>query len=149
MLYDLIAKVAYYSHEPNWCMHCKNMLSYQRRTNKFCSVECSIEYKKLIRLEEIKNGIITEPRALKEYLLHANGHMCEVCKYTEWNDRPISLEMHHIDGNCKNNDFSNLILICPNCHAQTNNYKSKNKFSTRIRGKRCTTESAALGANTA
>ena len=25
-------------------------------------------------------------------------------------------DVHHVDGNCKNNDSTNLLLVCPNCH---------------------------------
>ncbi len=30
---------------------------------------------------------------------------------------PITLQLDHKDGNHNNNDFSNLQLLCPNCHA--------------------------------
>ena len=26
--------------------------------------------------------------------------------------------IHHIDGNPRNNDFSNLVLLCPSCHSE-------------------------------
>jgi 5-methylcytosine-specific restriction endonuclease McrA len=38
---------------------------------------------------------------------------------------PIPLELHHIDGNHNNNDLSNIQLLCPNCHAQTDNFSNK------------------------
>lgn len=42
---------------------------------------------------------------------------CECCGLTEWNGKPIPLELHHKDGNHYNNDLSNLEILCPNCHA--------------------------------
>lgn len=39
---------------------------------------------------------------------------------------PIPLETHHIDGIKTNNELNNLKLLCPNCHAFTDNYKGKN-----------------------
>jgi hypothetical protein len=51
---------------------------------------------------------------------------CEQCKHTEWNNKPILLELHHIDGNRQNNLLENLQVLCPNCHSQTDNYRSKN-----------------------
>ena len=39
---------------------------------------------------------------------------------------PLNMELHHIDGNKYNNSLDNLILLCPNCHAQTDNYRAKN-----------------------
>ena len=40
-------------------------------------------------------------------------------------DEIIPLELHHIDGNNKDNSLSNLQLLCPNCHALTNNYRNR------------------------
>jgi hypothetical protein len=51
---------------------------------------------------------------------------CEECNLYEWNNKPIPLELHHVDGNRFNNLFPNLKILCPNCHAQTDNYGSKN-----------------------
>jgi hypothetical protein len=35
--------------------------------------------------------------------------------------------VHHIDGNRCNNNLDNLQILCPNCHALTNNWRSRNK----------------------
>lgn len=64
---------------------------------------------------------------LKKKLINDRGHKCEMCLNTEWLEDPIPLELHHIDGNPDNNVDSNLMLLCPNCHAKTDNYKSKNR----------------------
>ena len=53
-------------------------------------------------------------------------HKCECCGNSEWLGRKIVLELHHIDGNRNNNSLDNLILLCPNCHSMTDNFKSKN-----------------------
>lgn len=53
---------------------------------------------------------------------------CERCKRTEWENEPIPLELHHINGDCTDNRIENLQVLCPNCHALTDNYrKKKNK----------------------
>jgi hypothetical protein len=52
---------------------------------------------------------------------------CEWCGLTEWLGRSIPLELHHVDGDRTNNVLSNLTLLCPNCHALTDNYRGKNK----------------------
>lgn len=54
-------------------------------------------------------------------------HICEECGLSIWNTKPIPIELHHVDGDSTNNEISNLKILCPNCHAQTENYKSKNK----------------------
>lgn len=66
----------------------------------------------------LKNRIIKEK--IKE-------RQCENCKLRLWKNLPIPLELHHIDGDRKNNLLENLQLLCPNCHALTNNYRGKNK----------------------
>lgn len=52
--------------------------------------------------------------------------VCEGCQLSEWRGRPIPLELHHEDGDHFNNEFSNLSLLCPNCHAQTEFYAGRN-----------------------
>jgi hypothetical protein len=53
-------------------------------------------------------------------------HCCSICNLSVWNDKPIPLEIDHIDGCHTNNTYTNLRAICPNCHAQTDTYKGKN-----------------------
>ena len=52
---------------------------------------------------------------------------CYKCNNTLWNDQDIPLELEHIDGHHENNSLDNLTLLCPNCHAQTDTYRGKNK----------------------
>jgi hypothetical protein len=56
---------------------------------------------------------------------------CEYCGITEWNGRPAPLELDHINGNHEDNRFNNLQILCPNCHAQTDNYRGRNKSSIK------------------
>ena len=58
-------------------------------------------------------------------------YKCECCgNKGEWNGKELVLQIHHIDGNHSNNDNSNLMVLCPNCHSQTDNYCSKNRKKT-------------------
>lgn len=54
-------------------------------------------------------------------------YICEKCKRTEWEGEPISLELHHMNGDNRDNRIENLQLLCPNCHAQTDNYRGRKK----------------------
>lgn len=76
----------------------------------------------------LTNAVKCTSYKLKQKLLAANilEAKCNICQLTLWNSKPIPLELHHIDG-CKNNNCStNLTLLCPNCHAQTVNYRGRN-----------------------
>ena len=37
----------------------------------------------------------------------------------------IPLELHHKDGDHSNNSISNFEILCPNCHAFTENYRGR------------------------
>ena len=50
---------------------------------------------------------------------------CERCGRTEWEGNEIPLELHHINGIHNDNRIENLQILCPNCHALTDNYSGK------------------------
>jgi transposase-like protein len=51
---------------------------------------------------------------------------CEVCGLSEWQGRPLVLQLHHRNGNGLDNRFENLALLCANCHSQTENWGGRN-----------------------
>lgn len=48
---------------------------------------------------------------------------CEKCGITDWLGQYLSFELHHIDENHDNNELSNLLIVCPNCHYCVHNAK--------------------------
>jgi len=49
--------------------------------------------------------------------------LCEECGIgSTWNNRRLTLQLHHKNGDHKNNGLENLQVLCPNCHTQTNNW---------------------------
>ena len=67
---------------------------------------------------------------LRERYKKATGiHRCEQCGLETWQGYPIPLEIHHINGVNTDNRLDNLVLLCPNCHALTNNYRGRAKLS--------------------
>lgn len=83
---------------------------------------------KYLSAEEYAKSNYVSSHKLRLKLLRdgTKKHECELCEQTEWMNKPIPLELDHIDGNRYNNDLSNLRVICPNCHAQTETYSGKN-----------------------
>lgn len=63
-------------------------------------------------------------RLIKEGI---KNKVCEVCGNTEWLGQSIKLELHHVNGDHNDNRLENLQLLCPNCHAYTDNYRGKNQ----------------------
>jgi Zn finger protein HypA/HybF involved in hydrogenase expression len=61
-------------------------------------------------------------RLIKEGLKKAK---CECCGIIEWNNKEAPLELDHINGNHEDNRLENLQILCPNCHAQTFNYRRR------------------------
>lgn len=67
---------------------------------------------------QLKERLVKE--GLKEY-------KCECCGISEWMGKPISLQLHHLNGIHNDNRFNNLQFLCPNCHSQTENFGTRGK----------------------
>jgi hypothetical protein len=105
------------------CLNCKiECKATYQKTNKFCSVACSTAHKSADHKRKFFSGLlekrIDRPTARK-YLAEARGYKCEVCSVSDWQGKPITLHVDHINGDPSNDRSDNLRLICPNCHSQT------------------------------
>lgn len=84
----------------------------------------------------LKEGDKTLASSRVRCRLLANGlkeNKCEKCGITEWCGEPITIQLHHINGNRKDNRLENLQMLCPNCHSQTDNFcKRKILLSTNL-----------------
>ena len=69
-------------------------------------------------------------RLIKEGLLEEK---CYTCGRDVRNDEIIPLQLNHKNGKSDDNRLSNLELLCPNCHAQTEDYRLKNEFDGEVK----------------
>jgi transposase len=74
-------------------------------------------------LRQSRNRTNLKRRLMEAGLLLA---ICAECGITTWRDRALALELHHINGDGKDNRLENLALLCPNCHSQTDSWGGRN-----------------------
>ena len=94
------------------CLECgKQIYKHKNRLAKsglvFCSRVCGNVYKNRQRIN------LTNSAEYRRNAFLAYSHKCAICGYEDEED---VLEVHHIDSNRKNNNISNLIILCPICH---------------------------------
>lgn len=120
-----------------------NLKEFQRGIAKGLS-------KKKIDLELVLVEHSTYNRASLKKRLVEEGYLeykCygDDCGITEWKNKPISLQLEHINGVEDDNRIENLVLLCPNCHSQTDTFAGKkNKGKTFKEVKKCKNCSAEL-----
>lgn len=96
--------------------------------------------------EAVKRGdVVARPRGrTAEALFAANTHRnrgdlkrrlikdgfktgcCEICGIDEWLGRPLTMTLHHVNGDRLDNRIENLQLLCANCHSQTSTFGGRN-----------------------
>ena len=112
------------------CIHCGKENTWGRsKTNKYCNNTCQAEYEyanKYVPL--IESGQCNDgSKPLRRYVLERDNHTCVECGISEWNSKPITLQVDHIDGDSDNNYPINLRTLCPNCHSQTETFGNAGK----------------------
>lgn len=76
----------------------------------------SLDINSSLRSSHVKNLL---------YNMGIKENKCECCGISEWNGKPIQCELHHINGDTTDNRIENLIILCPNCHSQTENFRNR------------------------
>jgi hypothetical protein len=118
-----------------WCKKPHSGYGHQSRL-MFCSTTCQQALAFNLRYERWLLGDtegITEFSSifLRRSITKRDGYKCAECGINEWNDKPITLEVEHRNGNSSDNGPGNLCLICPNCHSQTPTFRALNKGNGR------------------
>lgn len=112
-----------------YCQYCGKQLERKRyngvledftvfKKRKYCNRECmKCSFLKIGENNQTWSNSHTTARKINELILHKNK--CEKCG----ND--INLDIHHIDGNWKNNNLDNLMCLCRSCHTKLERNKKK------------------------
>lgn len=128
----------------NTCQQCGTLTNNE----KFCSSSCRAKFinprrpkkhkgpsrselRRQAEFQRFLDGMIAERTTLRKHLSIHNGYVCVGCGLSDWNNKPITLIVDHIDGNAGNNLPSNLRLLCPNCNSQTETFGGRNKGNGR------------------
>lgn len=85
-----------------------------------CS-ECVRSPEGIARQKERKKGYLPPAMRLKAEIKKS---YCEKCGFVA--EHPCQLDIDHVDGNNKNNDLSNLMTLCANCHRLKTNQSGEN-----------------------
>lgn len=107
------------------CNQCGKTIS-QYGGGKYCTLQCHVDSKWEQKIDLIKNDKQVSAVVLRKYLLIIKPNCVECGIGEEYNGKPLTLEMDHIDGDSTHNMLDNVRLLCPNCHSQTPTYKAKN-----------------------
>lgn len=115
------------------CCKCGKNVEVDSRTSKIKCYSCRHpgfkkkpnDYYKVLTGEENT----TSYTCLRAFLIKEGikENKCEKCSITEWQGKPICIQLHHEDGNRNNNLLENLKMVCPNCHTQTITWGVRNK----------------------
>lgn len=112
------------------CLVCEvefKINDYRRKEPMFCSRKCQLEKRRETHTKDYEEGKVIWTKVQRKFLIEKHGYKCKICDNSEWQNKPLTLQVDHIDGDPGNNFPSNLRLLCPNCHSQTPTYKGGNK----------------------
>ena len=120
--------------ENKYCLNCGKKLIYSQ--HKYCSGSCQQNYQAKLKIQAWQNGEFNGmsgkyglSKIIRNYMLKKSNYSCELCGWNKINltTGKSPLEIHHKDGDYRNNKEENLQVLCPNCHSLTSTYKALNK----------------------
>jgi hypothetical protein len=106
------------------CLCCNKEFRWMpsQKSGKYCTQDCQVLH---TLTEKINSGSYTRSNA-KTYFRKVTEYKCSCCGINEHNNKPIVLQIDHIDGDNQNDRIENYRYLCPNCHTQTETWGVKN-----------------------
>ena len=134
---DVLKKLGYSTNGNSWGyqivkerMEKLNLFFTKRNSMYYNQDNTSLPLEKILIKDSEYNRTKLKTRLVKEGL---KEYKCECCGISEWNGKPLTLQLHHINGIHNDNRLSNLQLLCPNCHSQTENFGTRGRGTSIIR----------------
>ena len=128
---DVLRELGYSTNGNSWGyqivkerMEKLNLFFTKRNSMYYNRDNTALPLEKILIKDSEYNRTKLKERLVKEGL---KEYKCECCGISEWNGKPLALQLHHINGIHNDNRLSNLQLLCPNCHSQTSNWRSRNQ----------------------
>lgn len=102
-----------------------HFLGQSHLKNKINNIKTTIPLDSIL----IENSSYAGIAQLKQRLLKSNLliYECYNCSISSWDNKPLSLQLDHINGVHNDHRIENLRLLCPNCHSQTLTFCGRNK----------------------
>lgn len=134
---DVLKKLGYSTNGNSWGyqivkerMEKLNLFFTKRNPMYYNQDNTALPLEKILIKDSEYNRTKLKARLVKEGL---KEYKCECCGISEWNGKPLTLQLHHINGIHNDNRLSNLQLLCPNCHSQTENFGTRGRGTSIIR----------------
>lgn len=118
------------------CANCDKQFIFhpsEASTAKCCSNQCRLEYAWTQKYDKVMQDRGWKPNVtnntIRNWFIKFYGNNCMLCGVDadNWQGKPITLIVDHINGDCQNQSLDNVRIVCPNCDSQLDTYKAKNK----------------------
>jgi len=80
----------------------------------------------MVLTDHTKSKVKPSRSTVRDYAMRSINYQCANCLNTgNWWGLEMKLELHHINGNPKDNRIENLAFMCPNCHSLTEGFRGR------------------------
>lgn len=107
----------------NWTKHSKCECGALKDPRSQRCSKCANKGKPRVKIGRRNNDKLRRTVILAELV----PYKCSLCPLgPEWQGKPLTLQLDHINGDCEDDRVENLRFLCPNCHTQTPTWGNRN-----------------------